>query len=433
MTRRAEFELGFFVVLQFMFLLSLCSAEKPEEFLPQISPDTSPQPFLPFIAPSPMVPYINSSIPKLSGLCSLNFTASESLIQTTSHNCWTVFAPLLANVMCCPQLDATLTIILGKASKETGLLALNRTQSKHCLSDIEQILAGKGASSQLWRICSIHSWNLTSSSCPVINVDEFETTVDTSKLLLACEKVDPVKECCEQACQNAILDAATNLTLKASETLADNSDRINDCKNIVHRWLATKLEPSRAKETLRRLANCKINKVCPLVFPHMRHIGGNCSNELSNQTGCCRAMESYVSHLQKQTLITNLQALDCATSLGTKLQKLNITKNIFSVCHISLKDFSLQVGNQESGCLLPSLPSDAIFDKDSGISFTCDLNDNIPAPWPSSSLSSASTCKKPVRIPALPAAASSQPGLYNEGVTRLVIFVLSVVLGMLLS
>ncbi|VYS49706.1 unnamed protein product [Arabidopsis thaliana] len=429
MTRRAEFEMGLFVILQSMFLISLCSSQKPEEFLPEISPDTSPQPFLPFIAPSPMVPYINSTMPKLSGLCSLNFSASESLIQTTSHNCWTVFAPLLANVMCCPQLDATLTIILGKASKETGLLALNRTQSKHCLSDLEQILVGKGASGQLNKICSIHSSNLTSSSCPVINVDEFESTVDTAKLLLACEKVDPVKECCEEACQNAILDAATNISLKASETLIDNSDRINDCKNVVNRWLATKLDPSRVKETLRGLANCKINRVCPLVFPHMKHIGGNCSNELSNQTGCCRAMESYVSHLQKQTLITNLQALDCATSLGTKLQKLNITKNIFSVCHISLKDFSLQ----ESGCLLPSLPSDAIFDKDTGISFTCDLNDNIPAPWPSSSLSSASTCKKPVRIPALPAAASSQPRLHDEGVTRLVIFVLSMLLVTLLS
>lgn len=162
--------------------------------------------------------------------------------------------------MCCPQLDASLTIILGEASKETGLLALNRTQSKHCLSDLEQILVGKGASSQLGRICSLHSTNLTASSCPVVNVEEFETTVDTSKLLAACEKVDPVKECCEQACQNAILDAATNITLKASEPLTDNSERINDCKNIVHRWLATKLDPSQAKETLRGLANCKINR-----------------------------------------------------------------------------------------------------------------------------------------------------------------------------
>ena len=196
----------------------------------------------------------------LPGLCSLNFTASESLIQTTSHNCWTVFAPLLANVMCCPQLDAALTIILGKASKQTGQLALNRTQSKHCLSDLEQILVGKGASSKLGSICSLHSSNLTASSCPVTDVDQFDSAVDTSKLLLACEKVDPVKECCEQACQNAILDAATNITLNASEPLMDNSVRISDCKNIVHRWLATKLDPSQAKETLRGLANCKLNR-----------------------------------------------------------------------------------------------------------------------------------------------------------------------------
>ncbi|KAL0718833.1 hypothetical protein Bca4012_068156 [Brassica carinata] len=311
--------------------------------------------------------------------------------------------------MCCPQLDATLTIILGNASEETGLLALNRTQSKHCLLDLERILLGKGASSQLRSICSLYSSNLTVSSCPVIEVDEFESVVDTSKLLSACEKVDPVKECCEKACQNAILDAATNITLKASEPLTDNSVRISDCKNIVHRWLATKLELSQAKETLRGLANCKINRACPLVFPDMRDISGNCSNGVSSQTGCCGAMDSYVSHLQKQALITNLQALDCATSLGTKLQKLNITKNVFNVCRISLKDFSLQVGSQ--GCLLPSLPSDAIFDQDSGISFTCDLNDNIPAPCPSSS-SSQSSASTSVRIPALPAAASSQPGLY---------------------
>jgi hypothetical protein len=47
----------------------------------------------------------------------------------------------------------------------------------------------------------------------------------------------------------------------------------------------------------------------------------------------------------------------------------------------------------ESGCLLPSLPSDATFDRSSGISFICDLNDNIPAPWPSKSQLSA-PCNK---------------------------------------
>jgi hypothetical protein len=40
------------------------------------------------------------------------------------------------------------------------------------------------------------------------------------------------------------------------------------------------------------------------------------------------------------------------------------------------------------------LPSDATYDKTSGVSFVCDLNDNIAAPWPSKSYALASTCNK---------------------------------------
>jgi len=39
-----------------------------------------------------------------------------------------------------------------------------------------------------------------------------------------------------------------------------------------------------------------------------------------------------------------------------------------------------------AGCLLRSLPGDVIFDNSSGFSFTCDLSDNIAAPWTSLSL-----------------------------------------------
>ena len=82
--------------------------------------------------------------------------------------------------------------------------------------------------------------------------------------------------------------------------------------------------------------------VCPLEFPDMKYVADACGNAISNKTGCCLAMESYVTHLQKQSLVTNLQALDCATSLEMKLRKSNITKNVYDLCHISLKDFSLQ-------------------------------------------------------------------------------------------
>ncbi|KAK9031392.1 hypothetical protein V6N11_032775 [Hibiscus sabdariffa] len=405
-----------------------------DAFLPKITPTAAPQPFLPLLAPSPL-----SSFP--NRLCMLNFTAAQSLIHITSIDCWTAFAPLLANVICCPQLHATLVILVGQSSKETGVLALNRTLAKPCLSDIEQVLTGQGAGENLNHICSIHPSNLTEASCPVKDVDEFENTINTSELLASCEKIDPVKECCDQVCQGAISDAATRLALKASDPLSmdgphvlpQHSTRVNDCKTVVLRWLASKLDPFHAKEVLRGLTNCNVNKVCPLIFPNMKHVANSCGNGISDRAACCDAMNSYVSHLQKQTLITNLQALDCATSLGLKLQKYNITKDVYSLCHISLKDFSLQVGSQASGCLLPSLPSDATLDKFSGISFICDLNDNIPAQWPSMSLLPALSCNTTVRIPALPAATNAQSGRYTEYVAVYLLVASSMAIAMFLQ
>ncbi|KAA8515502.1 hypothetical protein F0562_018887 [Nyssa sinensis] len=419
---------------------SLIMGKRENALLPEMSPSAAPQPLVPLLAPSPLTPFTNNTVPKLSGLCMLNFDAVESIMRMTSIDCLSVFAPFLANVICCPQLEATLVILIGQSSKDTNILALNGTLAKHCLSDFEQILVGQGASDNLQQICSIRPSNLTEGSCPVKYINEFESTVDTSKLLVACEKIDPVNECCKQICQNSISEAATNLALKAydllsidgSHALSDHSSRVNDCKSIVLRWLASKLDPSHAKEVLRGLSNCNVNKVCPLLFPNMSHVTKGCGDGISNQTACCNAMDSYVSHLQKQSFITNLQALDCAASLGMKLQKVNVTKNVYKLCRISLKDFSLQVGAQESGCLLPSLPSDATFDNSSGVSFVCDLNDNIPAPWPSGSQLPASSCNKTVKIPALPAATSGQSALYDEVLMFLLHFAASVVLTSLL-
>ncbi|XP_062161700.1 uncharacterized GPI-anchored protein At1g61900 isoform X3 [Alnus glutinosa] len=413
---------------------------KMDAILPEISPSGSPQPFLPLLAPSPLVPFTNATVPKLSGLCMLNFSAAESLMSITAIDCWSAFAPFLANVICCPQLEATLAILIGQSSKDTNVLALNRTLAKPCLSDIEQILIGQGANDSLTQICSVHASNLTEASCPVKHVNEFESTVDTSKLLAACEEINPVKECCSQICQSAILEAATRIALKASEILSmdgshvlpEYSTRVNDCKSIVLRWLASKLDPSRSKKVLRGLSNCKVNQVCPLVFPDMRHVARGCGDGISNQTACCSAMESYVSHLQKQSFITNLQSLDCATSLGIKLRKSNITENVYRLCHVSLKDFSLQVGSQEAGCLLPSMPSDATFDTSSGVGFLCDLNDNIPAPWPTTSQVPASSCNKTVKIPALPAAASAQSEFCSDDVMHFLLFASSMVFIILL-
>lgn len=190
------------------------------------------------------------------------------MMSMTAIDCWDFFAPFLANVICCPQLEATLAILVGQSSKGTGMLALDETHAKHCLSDVDQILVSEGASNDLQKICSIHPSNLTEASCPVKDISDFENTVDSSKLLSACEKLDPVNECCTQTCENAILEAARSIALKGyglsstdvSHVVPEHTSRIDDCKIIVRRWLTSRLDPSSAKKILRGLSNCNVNK-----------------------------------------------------------------------------------------------------------------------------------------------------------------------------
>lgn len=157
---------------------------------------------------------------------------------------------------------------MGQSSKETGLLALDSVHANHCLSDIQQILGSQGASGDLEEICSIHASDLSERACPVNDISGFESTVNSSKLLAACQKVDPVNECCSQICQNAILEAAKKLAMRNSRlmssmpintTLIENSSDVNNCRSIVLRWLSSRLDASSATEVLRRLSSCKVN------------------------------------------------------------------------------------------------------------------------------------------------------------------------------
>ncbi|VFQ88606.1 unnamed protein product [Cuscuta campestris] len=367
-------------------------AEKLEiGLLPQISPSAPP-----------LAPFTSSTVaPKLSGSCPLNFVALGSMITTTSIDCAAPFAKYLANVICCPQLETTLTILVGQYSKHSkNELALNTTLARHCLSDFQKILAGKGANSTLQQICSLNPSILSEGSCPISNVQEFEATVDSPTLLSSCRKIFVGSKCPEQICESAISEAAEKLAAKAyglSNVLPDQSTKAKDCQRVVHHWLASKLDPSGAKEVLRCLSSYKNNRVCPLVFPNMSGSIEACKNEIKNQTRCCLAMWHYVSHLQRQNFITNLQAMECAGSLGMKLQKAYVTQDVYKLCHITLKDFSAQVTPEVSGCLLPSSPSDATLVPTMGISSLCGVDNILPAPWPSSShVHASSSCNKSV-------------------------------------
>jgi len=104
-------------------------------------------------------------------------------MSITATDCWASFAPYLANVVCCPQFDATLVILMGWSSKISGMLALNATHSNHYLSDCKTNLEAQGAYGTLQSIRSVSPAKLTAASCPIIDVGEFESSVDTSRLL----------------------------------------------------------------------------------------------------------------------------------------------------------------------------------------------------------------------------------------------------------
>jgi hypothetical protein len=396
--------------------------EKENNLLPVASsPSVAPDALIPLLAPSPLHPFFpNPTVPVLSGLCAFNFSVAARIVSETATDCWSSLAPYLGNVICCPQLETMFHILIGESSKANGQLALNTTIADYCFSDVQRILTSKGANESLPLICSAQPSNLTEGSCPVKSVKEVEQAINGSKLLTDCKTVDPVKECCNPVCQPAISEAARKLALKVPGLFSPDDVRVSpvqqsvvdDCERVVLRWLSSQLTLDKAKAVLRVLFNCNVNRVCPLLFPDPSEVARNCANTIKNATKCCMTLDNYISGVQQQSLITNLQGLNCAASLGTMLQRRKITENVYNLCHVNLKDFSLQAfGSQDAGCLLRSLPSDVTDQTSSGISFTCDLNDNIAAPWPPvSHASTPSSCNKPITMPAFPAATSAWNG-----------------------
>ena len=47
---------------------SIVEEGKDNILLPEISPNSSPQPLVPLLAPSPLAPFLNNSTPTISGL-----------------------------------------------------------------------------------------------------------------------------------------------------------------------------------------------------------------------------------------------------------------------------------------------------------------------------------------------------------------------------
>ncbi|KAK1272015.1 hypothetical protein QJS04_geneDACA014208 [Acorus gramineus] len=383
----------------------------------EISPSVVPHIPFPGETLPPMYPSFPSTYePVLTGRCPVKMSAISSVLTKTASDCSSPLAAYVGNVICCPQVRSLLHIFQGQYSSSTNMLVLHQAAADDCFSDIISILTSRGANSTIPTLCSVKSSNLTGGSCPVKDVMTFEKTVNTSKLLDACSTVDPLKECCRPTCQPAIMEAALHILSGGSNVMGNTNiggstfgiDGISDCKGVVYAWLFKKLSVDDANNAFRILSSCKVNKACPLEFKEPSAVIKACRDVASPNHSCCNSLNTYMAGIQKEMLITNRQAIICATLFGSMLQRGGVKTNIYENCSVDLKDFSLQAYGQQ-GCLLRSLPSDVVFDNSTGFSFTCDLSDNIEAPWPSSSsLSSLSLCAPEMSLPALPVSESAK-------------------------
>jgi len=317
----------------------------------QISPSVVPHALPPMVPTPPMYPYFPSAPdPVLTGRCPVNISAITDTVEKTAVDCTAPLAPLLGSVICCPQFDSMLRIFQGQYSAATGSLALNKTVAKDCFKDLTSVLISSGANGSIPSLCSIKSSNLTGGSCPIKTLVDFEQTVNTSKLLDACTTVDPLRECCRPVCQPVITEAAVRLASRDSSSLSKNAALespteqviVDDCKGVVFAWLSKQLNFDEANNAFRILFSCKVNKVCPLSFEDMSTVIEACSGSAPKNTSCCSSLNGYILTLQKQMLITNKQALNCATLFGSMLEKKGVVTDLYNLCEIDLKDFSLQ-------------------------------------------------------------------------------------------
>lgn len=85
--------------------------------------------------------------------------------------------------------------------------------------------------------------------------------------------------------------------------------------------------------------------VCPLDFEQPAEVIKDCRNVAAPSPSCCSSLNTYIAGVQKQMLITNKQAIICATMFGSMLRKGGVMANVYELCDVDLKDFSIQGNN----------------------------------------------------------------------------------------
>ncbi|KAL0388006.1 UNVERIFIED_CONTAM: putative GPI-anchored protein [Sesamum radiatum] len=226
--------------------------------------------------------YPSTYEPVLTGRCPVNFSAISSIMEKTASDCNQPLAAIVGNVLCCPQFSSLLHIFQGFYSTSSDNLVLQNAAADDCFKDIVSILASRGANSSIPTICSTKSSNLTGGSCPVKDINTFEKTVNTSKLLEACSSIDPLKECCRPICQPVIMEAALKISgmqsymndNKNAVGVSDQVNVLNDCKGwSFHGFHGNFLMIQQTKYSEDYLP-AKLTKVCYLLKNSMLSLLG---------------------------------------------------------------------------------------------------------------------------------------------------------------
>ena len=82
--------------------------------------------------------------------------------------------------------------------------------------------------------------------------------------------------------------------------------------------------------------------VCPLKFNQPSEVIKACCNVATPSPSCCSSLNTNIAGIQKHMLMTNKQAIICATIFGSILRKGGVMTNVYELCDVDLKDFSIQ-------------------------------------------------------------------------------------------
>ncbi|KAJ8548143.1 hypothetical protein K7X08_021379 [Anisodus acutangulus] len=422
---------------------------EPIEIPPAVIP---PYPF-----PGKSLPPMYPSFPKtydpvLTGRCPVNFSVISSITEKTASDCTRSLSTVVGNVICYPQFNNLIHIFQGFYSNRSDTSVLQSAVADDFFRDIISMLASKGANSSISGLCSVKSSNLTGGSCPVKDIEAallfsgIKTTLGGKNIVgVPCE-IDTLNECkgvvYSWIARKQQFDDAS-FAFRLFSSCKANKVVIWGCSVSPGIQVAAP-SPSCCSSLTAYIAGIQkqmliTNRqaiICAAAFGSMLQKAGVMTNvyELCDIDLKDLSLQGFVSGMISPIDDDDMEEdpeepeeemeedpeedpeYNPAEYEPADRGVIKLDARIWCGTHYRfswLRLYWLSNSNQLAGCLLRSYPTDLVYDKSTGFSFTCDLNDNIAAPWPSSSIgTSLSLCALDMSLLALPT--SETLGSYSE-------------------